>query len=120
MGDPSDIFSNQSPLLLASIALFALAAILMLARLQKIREANLWKAKKEELSQRLESCPPEKEIESNQKAQREIEEKIRVGEDFLDKLTVELDALKPTLDMIKLGMYPPIARLVSRFQANKI
>ena len=70
-------------------------------------EIATWEKKTQRLEARLKTSPPEQEIEKNEQQIAEKEEKIAAGKEVLKLMEQDVQALTPSVEMSKSGLYPP-------------
>ena len=85
---------------LASLLVFIYAWV-------KRGEIATWEKKTQRLEARLKTSPPEQEIEKNEQQIAEKEDKIAAGKEVLKLLEQDVQALTPSVEMSKSGLYPP-------------
>lgn len=88
-----------------AVVLFALL-VLIYAWVKRNEMTSLDK-KTASLRKRLIDSPPELEIEENETNTSQIEEKIRSGGEILYSLEQDTEALRPIVEMVQSGLYPP-------------
>jgi hypothetical protein len=70
-------------------------------------EIATWEKKTQRLEARLKTSPPEQEIEKNEQQIAGKEDKIAAGKEVLKLLEQDVQALTPSVEMSKSGLYPP-------------
>lgn len=85
---------------LASLLVFIYAWV-------KRGEIATWEKKTQRLEARLKTSPPEQEIKKNEQKIAEKEDKITAGKEVLKLLEQDVQALTPSVEMSKSGLYPP-------------
>jgi hypothetical protein len=97
-------FSVNDQIALA-VCLFSLL-VLIYAWVKRGKIAT-WEKKTQRLEARLKTSPPEQEIEKNEQQIAEKEDKIAAGKEILKLLEQDVQALTPSVEMSKSGLYPP-------------
>jgi hypothetical protein len=90
-----------------ALALFLFSLLSFIYGWVKRGEITTWENKIEGLESRLINCPPEEEIQENERQTSEIEEKISVGKEVFKLLEQEIHSLTPSVEMSQSGLYPP-------------
>jgi len=88
-----------------AVVLFALL-VLIYAWIKRNEVTSLDK-KTASLKKRLIDSPPEFEIKENETNTSQIEEKIGAGGEILHSLEQDVEALRPIVEMVQSGLYPP-------------
>ena len=107
MSTSEQAIAQLSPNDLIAIAVGLVSLLVLIVAWVKRGEIATWEKKTLRLESRLKTSPPEQEIEKNEQQIAEKEDKIAAGKEVLKLLEQDVQALTPSVEMSKSGLYPP-------------
>ena len=107
MSTTEQAIAQLSPNDLIAIAVGLASLLVFIFAWVKRGEIATWEKKTLRLESRLKTSSPEQEIEKNKQKIAEKEEKIAAGEELFELLEKDVEALAPSVEMSRKGLYPP-------------